>query len=265
MKRLGICLLLVFTLMLVFTACSDSSSHKGEAKTPSGSSIQKGRAYQDVVAEFTEKGFINVRTEVVEDLVTGWTTKEGEVESVSVDGNIDYAPDVWYSNTVEVVVTYHTFPKDASNKNQTSESSTSSIKEPTQQEEKPLTPDNSEEFAALLSAKDNNHDLFEKFVSKYQGKIIEFDGCIIFLVNHEKNNTRYDLMISAGDYVNEDTANPGPVFKFDDVGITDMGIKDLWLPSFVSVGNNVRIKAKVVTYDRDSQLFILNPILIEER
>lgn len=39
-------------------------------------------------------------------------TKDGEVESVSVDGDKDYSPDVWYSNDVEVVITYHTFPSD---------------------------------------------------------------------------------------------------------------------------------------------------------
>jgi hypothetical protein len=48
----------------------------------------------------------------LEDLITGWLTNDGEVESVSVDGDKDYSPDVWYSNNVKVVITYHTFPSD---------------------------------------------------------------------------------------------------------------------------------------------------------
>jgi len=93
-------------------ACGDSSKHEGEAKTPSGSSAQKGRDYQDVVNNFKDKGFTNIKTEELADLVTGWIHKEGEVESVSVGGDKDYSPDVWCPNDVEVVITYHTFPKD---------------------------------------------------------------------------------------------------------------------------------------------------------
>ena len=77
-----------------------------------GSSIQKGKDYQDIVNNFKEKGFKNIETEKLKDLITGWITKDGEVESVSVDGDKDYSPNVWYSNNVKVVITYHTFPSD---------------------------------------------------------------------------------------------------------------------------------------------------------
>jgi len=101
---------LVLIISLMLTACSDSDKHEGEAKTPSASSTQKGRNYQDVIDTFEEKGFININTEVLDDLITGWLTKDGEVESVSVDGNVDYTANVWYPNDVEIVITYHTFP-----------------------------------------------------------------------------------------------------------------------------------------------------------
>lgn len=83
-------------IIITLVGCAgDSNGHEGEAKTPSGSSIQKGRDYQEVVNEFKEKGFKNIKTEKLEDLITGWLTKDGEVESVSVDGDKDYSPDVW--------------------------------------------------------------------------------------------------------------------------------------------------------------------------
>ena len=105
----------IFIACIIITLVScdgDSNEHEGEAKTPSGSSIQKGRDYQEVVNDFKEKGFKNIKTEKLEDLITGWLTKDGEVESVSVDGDIDYSPDDWYSNNVKVVITYHTFSSD---------------------------------------------------------------------------------------------------------------------------------------------------------
>lgn len=100
-------------MLIALAGCGgNSKGHESEAKTPSGSSVQKGRGYQEVINDFKEKGFRNIKTEKLEDLLTGWITKDGEVESVSVDGNKGYSPDVWYANNVEVIITYHTFPAD---------------------------------------------------------------------------------------------------------------------------------------------------------
>ncbi|MCD7770696.1 MAG: DUF4839 domain-containing protein [Oscillospiraceae bacterium] len=110
MKRLlALCLSIIVALALVGCA---SDAHLGEAKTPSGSRIQKGRDYQDVLEDFEERGFTNIKLEKIEDLILGWFTKDGEVESVSVDGSTNYSPDEWYPNDVEVVISYHTFPSD---------------------------------------------------------------------------------------------------------------------------------------------------------
>ncbi|WP_186580215.1 hypothetical protein [Aquibacillus kalidii] len=45
-------------------------------------------------------------------MITGWVTGDGEVKSVSVDGDKDYSPDDWYPNDVEVAITYNTFPEE---------------------------------------------------------------------------------------------------------------------------------------------------------
>jgi len=106
---LGISFIFIFGML--FFSDLDKVNHEGEARTPSGSIILKGDNYLEVIDTFKEAGFINIRTEVIEDLILGWLTKDGEVESVSVDGNIDYSPDDWYPPNVEVVITYHTFSK----------------------------------------------------------------------------------------------------------------------------------------------------------
>jgi hypothetical protein len=110
MKRL-IILLTVCIFAITFVRFSgNSNEHKGEVKTPS-SSDQKCRDYQEVIDNFEEKGFININTQELDDLTTGWIIKDGEVESVSVDGNEDYSEGDWYLNDVEVIITYHTFKK----------------------------------------------------------------------------------------------------------------------------------------------------------
>jgi hypothetical protein len=109
MKRI-ICLILLLSMCLSVTACGDGESHIGEAKTPSGSSAMKGRDYQDVIENFKEKGFTNIRTEKIEDLIAGWLTKDGEVEEVSVGGDVEYSPDKWLPADTEVLIKYHTFP-----------------------------------------------------------------------------------------------------------------------------------------------------------
>ena len=117
-----IALLLVFIMVFALAACT-SSNHEGEAKAPSGSSAQQGRDYHDVINDFKKQGFTNIKTEVLDDLITGWLHKDGEVKSVSIDGKQDYSPDVWYPKNVAVIITYHTFPKQVSSEEQSTQSS----------------------------------------------------------------------------------------------------------------------------------------------
>jgi ABC-type uncharacterized transport system auxiliary subunit len=48
MKRF-LSLLLVFLMCFSLAGCGGGADHTGQAKTPSGSSVQKGRDYQDVL------------------------------------------------------------------------------------------------------------------------------------------------------------------------------------------------------------------------
>ena len=101
MKKI-LCAFLASILCFSLVAC-DGDSHAGEAKTPSGSSVMAGRNYEDVVKIFEEKGFTNIKTEPIDDLVFGWFTEDGEVEEVSVGGDVDYSPDKWVPADTEVI------------------------------------------------------------------------------------------------------------------------------------------------------------------
>lgn len=231
-KFLAACMAIVMIFMIA--GCS-SEGHEGEAKTPSGSSIQKGKDYQKVVDEFESSGFTNIKLEKLDDLVTGWLTKDGEV-----------------------IITYHTFPEKETSKTDSESVST----------EAPaidiLTVDNSPELAAILSLKADMDQSYADFAEAHKNQVIEFNGCITYLTNHDNYDTRYDLLISAGDYVDENTANPGPTFKFKDVGVYDLG-DGLTLADYIKVGSNVRIQAKVRSYNSDTGLFELDPVSVEAR
>lgn len=122
-----------------------------------------------------------------------------------------------------------------------------------------LTVDNCPELAEMLSNKAEIDNSYSTFATKYKGKIIEFDGRIDYCTKHENYNTRFDYLVSAGDYDSDHQI--GPSFKFDDVSYYDLNT-DL---DTVSVGLNVRIVAEVVSFDSNSGLFYLDPVSVTSR
>lgn len=125
--------------------------------------------------------------------------------------------------------------------------------------EKNLTIDNCPELAAMLANKAEIDDSYSSFATKYKGKIIEFDGRIDYCAKHENYNTRFDYLVSAGDY--DPNHQIGPTFKFENVNYYDLNT-DL---DTVKVGLNVHIVAKVKSFDKNSGLFYLVPISITGR
>jgi len=97
----------VLMLVCILTACGGGSVEKVE--TPSGMNIQRGRNYKEVIEDFEDKGFTNIRTEPIEDLLFSWRFKNGEVEEISVGGDNNYDPGVKVPPDTEVVIRYHTY------------------------------------------------------------------------------------------------------------------------------------------------------------
>ena len=82
---------------------------------PLTSKEAKGMQYADVVKQFEEKGFQNVKVEPIYDIITGWIKKDGEVESVSINGNKDFTVNTSYNVDAEVIINYHTLKKNKEN------------------------------------------------------------------------------------------------------------------------------------------------------
>ncbi len=76
---------------------------------PYSNSKAVGKDYETVRKDFEEAGFENVKLKKQEDLIIGLLTKNGEVESVTVNGVYNYDTEEEYNSDVEVVITYHTY------------------------------------------------------------------------------------------------------------------------------------------------------------
>lgn len=107
MKRIvTLWLSVMFCLLLV--ACSQDSSDL--IKVPASANDYQGENYQEVVNDLSATGFVHIQTEAVEDLVTGWLTKNGEIEKITIDGNGTFREGDKFDKTAVIIITYHTFP-----------------------------------------------------------------------------------------------------------------------------------------------------------
>ena len=122
-----------------------------------------------------------------------------------------------------------------------------------------LTVENCPEFAAMLGNQSEFDPSYSDFAEKYKGRKIEFDGRIDYCTNYENYNTRFDYLVSAGDY--DPDSQIGPVFKFENVNYYDWNT-DM---DTVSVGTNVHIIAEVESFDSNSGLFYLDPVSVIQR
>ncbi|MFC6040273.1 DUF4839 domain-containing protein [Paenisporosarcina macmurdoensis] len=276
MKKMVNVLLACIMVMTLVGCGGESNEHVGEAKTPSGSSVQEGSNYQDVIDNFEEQGFKNIKTKKLDDLITGWITKDGEVEEVSVGGDINYSPDEWVSADTEVIIKYHTFKiedtesaakskvKDNSNaekpKAESKVKDNSNVEKP---EEEILTVENNKELATILSTKDETSPLFKNFAEKYDGRTIEFDGNTAYVSPYRDYKTRFIYLIFAGDY--STTTFSGPEFQFKNVDYYGLHLTGDNIPDPFGAGHNIRITAKVVGFDEDPNFILLEPVSIKMR
>lgn len=97
------------TALLLLSACG-SKNDGPEIAIPKSSDEYAGKNYEIVLDELGTAGFTNIETEVLDDLIFGFITKDGDVESVSIDGNKTFSKGTKFMPDATVVVTYHTFP-----------------------------------------------------------------------------------------------------------------------------------------------------------
>lgn len=75
----------------------------------------KYKDFKEVESELSALGFTNIQYEILYDIVWGWTD-EGEVQSVSIDGNTDFSRGDIFKKDVPIIITYHMKEDDDPNK-----------------------------------------------------------------------------------------------------------------------------------------------------
>jgi major membrane immunogen (membrane-anchored lipoprotein) len=96
----------IIMLSVLLTACG---ANKEMVETPAGIHLERGRNYKEVIEDFEDKGFTNIKTETIPDLVYGRSFRNGEVEQISVGGDTDYDSGVRVPADTEVIIRYHTY------------------------------------------------------------------------------------------------------------------------------------------------------------
>ena len=275
LRRMVVMLAILF-IVFPIAACGGNGV-PGQIGPPLSASEAKGKKYQDVVTRFENAGFTNVTTEAVADLVIGLFAGDGEVKDVSIAGDFDYTKNEKFAPDAPVVIRYHTFPAKESATPEAAEtptdqptpsSSLQSSTPPTPEEEPSaseatstpgiLTVENNSDLAALLALRDPADPSVAAFASRYQGQVIEFDGCVVSVARHESTHTRFDYLLSAGDF-DPDSA-VGPYFQFFDINYYDFHFPADNVPESVPVGTNPPIVAEVGKYDSKTTLFQLKPV-----
>lgn len=118
MKKIIQCTLFVCICLSVFTGCKYDTRKSSEnyIEVPEEASVLEGKNFKTVSKSFEEAGFTNINTVKIEDLITGWLTKDGEVEEISINGDTKFSSGKRYKSDAEIVISYHTFPKRSNSK-----------------------------------------------------------------------------------------------------------------------------------------------------
>jgi hypothetical protein len=102
-------LLAIVIPLVLLNFMGTQEKNSTEISINSSSSELEKKNYKDVVIQLQGRGFTNIKTEAIEDLVLGWLTKDGDVERVEINGNSIFSSSTKFPKDAEVKVTYHTF------------------------------------------------------------------------------------------------------------------------------------------------------------
>ena len=91
------------------TGTSNSTLSENETVLPASSSDYNNMSYTAALDDFTSAGFTNIGFKIIYDLVTGWTTFDGEIEEVLVNGSSSFTKGDIHPKDTEIIIVYHTW------------------------------------------------------------------------------------------------------------------------------------------------------------
>ena len=244
---------LVFIFALA--ACGDPGNREGQAQVPLSARDFQGENYQDVINDLENAGFTNIHIQILDDLITGWLTRDGSVNQVSINGDTGFRSGAWFPTYAEIIVIYHTFPirdvdtgdsHNDENDEPIVETAAESMDEENDNEPETiqdmeleiLTIENNAALADLFSPYIHSmRDIVLEFAEMHMGRTIEFDG---FIADSLSTRPSYrDVRFWFGDYEDVDFS---VLLTMDSVYVQDF-------PAVLRVFQNVRVIAEIVGYD----------------
>lgn len=121
-----------------------------------------------------------------------------------------------------------------------------------------LTAKNNKDLKALLATKDDCSAKITRFAKKYEGKTIAFNGNVGAIQNHESYDTRWDILISVGDY--SETTAIGPNFRFTNVNFGELNVTGKNAPDEIGLATELHVTAILGEYDEEKCLYHLEPV-----
>lgn len=226
-----------------------------EAMAPYSASDCKYENYKDIEKAFKNAGFTNISTEILYDIVWGWTD-EGEVDKVSINGNTKFIKGDVFSKDTPIVITYHMKeeddPKNKQTQPETNKTETQNVNV--------YTVDNCIDLADLIMMdRGSNEDLIKSFAYEYEGKTIELEMLTSYVVNHGSYETRYDFLLYA--IKDENVMLTGPAFFFEDINYYELNLIGDNIPDSIGVGVHCKVVAEVDGYE-DGMIY-LDPESVE--
>ena len=233
--------------------------------------IPEDELYESVKKQFEDAGFTNIKGEPIEDLIFGWLTKDGQIESVTINGNKNFDDFESFAFDTDVIIKYHTFPKtnaeESGNADTAKENTSDKAQSFTSTENENITFKNNTDFAAALNASHYSDSVVSKFATSNIGKTIEFDGYTAYVENYSDSfktySTRFNYTIFTGNADSFGKSTKGPLFLIKNVNYYDLKLSGNNIPDTFSIGLNVHIVAEIKEFN--DGIIVINPIKITMR
>lgn len=125
-----------------------------------------------------------------------------------------------------------------------------------------LTSENNKDLALILTLGDTCADEIDNFAKKYPQQKFRFDGSIADLAAHGGYDTRFDMLIGAGDDGGNTTS--GPSFQFYDKNAFQLNLTGDF-PDDLAVGQKYTFTAEIEEYLPENCLLRLSPVETKAR
>lgn len=162
--KVGIAIAVVLILVLVGSCSIGKTAQAGQAKVSSSSATLSGKHFEDVQTLLEKDGFTNITLRPEGDLIAGVLHDEGDVETVSIDGQTTFSAGAVFDAGAKVVIAYHSYPEKSTN---TAASTNSTAANTAASNSESASSYDSAEFRKSMDSYEAFIDSYVEFMTKY--------------------------------------------------------------------------------------------------